>query len=216
LGQRQRQREGIHPAFPIAAALATVVGTVIALLTFVFGDDNGSPSPEPAPVSAPKIESVRHIPPSSIDASGVSGPIAEGNAIYLVARRPTSGEVVASVGAKTTPPKDAEAELRWRALLDLSTARLVERLRESAVEHGRQAIPRVEDLPGSYEVVAAVLPKVSAPAPESFVEALARFSGSAAALAEGDPVTLRHINTLAEGGLAAAEAVSPPRLVIVP
>jgi hypothetical protein len=127
-----------------------VAGTVIAVLAFVVGifdDDSGKPNPESTPTTRPVIESLAYVPPSEIDAAGISAPVSKGEAIYLFARRPKNGELVASTAARLSERDD---ELRWRALLDLGRTKLA-----FGVESG--------DRSGPYEVVAAVMPKVRSP-----------------------------------------------------
>jgi hypothetical protein len=191
----QQKREGIHPAVATAAALATVVGTVIAVLAFVVGafdDDSGKSDQESTSATAPVIESLAYEPPSGIDATGVSGPVSEGKAIYLVARRPNNGEFVASTTAKLSESTQTDDQLRWRALLDLNTTSLA---------YGVKS----DDQPVPYEVVAAVLPKArSSPSDSSSGSPYAdSFSDSSADASDGPD-------------LDAAEALSAPRLITVP
>jgi hypothetical protein len=65
-----------------------------------------------------------YVPPSRIDTAGTSGPLSDGNAIYLVARRPDDGQLVASTAAQLSRSAEREGELHWRALLDLETGTL--------------------------------------------------------------------------------------------
>jgi hypothetical protein len=191
LARGEGQRQGIHPAVATAAALASVVGAVIAVLAFVVGifdDENGSTKAvSTASTSDPVIESLVNVPPASIDAAGVSGPVSEGKAIYLVARQPKNGDLVASTTARVSKAGESGEQLHWRALLDLGKTSLGSTL---GSEGGGSA---------PYEVVAAVLPKVRSTSGSS--PYATDYSTGASADAPD---------------LDAAEAVSSPRLVQVP
>ena len=150
MGRVQRQRQAVHPKIATAAALGSVAAAVVAVLAFVVGifddEENGTSSPELIAASDPVIRSLVHVPPSAIGAAGISGPVSDEQAIYLVARRPEDGEVVASTIA--TLAESSEGELRWRALLELKTSAL-------------GVAVKAPDGPVPYEVLAAVMPKSS-------------------------------------------------------
>jgi hypothetical protein len=179
LGRGQPRREGI---------LGFVVGG--------FGDDDdGGANPEPTGASVPVIESLVHVPPSAIDASGVSGPVSEGKAIYLVARRPDNGALVASTTARLSQPSEGE-ELHWRALLDLRATTL-----SSAVKS--------DEAPVSYELVAAVLPELRSRDDSGFGlgNSVSSYGNNLSTNASAGDVGL---------DLDDAEAVSAPRTVKIP
>jgi hypothetical protein len=161
---------------------------VIAVLGFVLGIFGGGESVDsPSPRSgAPVIESVAYVPPSRIDAAGTSGPVSDGNAIYLVARRPDDGQLVASTAAQLSRSAAREGELHWRALLDLETGTL-----GSAIQS--------DDRAASYEVVAAVAPEVRSAGDEWPASVTSASAGTSSGGIDIDD----------------AEVVSPPELVTV-
>jgi hypothetical protein len=172
--------------------LGTVAAAAIAILGFVVGifEDAANPDPGSPRATPPVIESLAYVPPSAIDAAGISGPVAEDKAIYLVARRPSSGELVASTTATLSPPVESEDELHWRARLDLHSAAL-----------GAQVESSDGPVPYEYEVVAAVMPE-----PDSSLGGSQPATSMSANASASDPQ---------EVDLDDAEAVSPPRLVTV-
>jgi hypothetical protein len=193
MGRVQRQRQSVHPAIATAAALGSVAAAVVAVLAFVVGvfddEENGSSNPELTGTSEPVIESLVHVPPSALDAAGVSGPVSEGKAIFLVARRPKSGELVASAAAKFSESSSNEDQLHWRALLDLGTT-------------GVSFAGGSDEAQGAYEVVAAVMPKST---------------NTSASSGSSGPWTNFSTGASADGlDLDDAQVVSSPRTITIP